>query len=366
MKTKSHGFAPLLLAGAFLLAQASPMASAKEYLLTGVKPGKLVLIDAAAREVDRVYDIPDSAPGPLTITPSPDGKVAYVICNRWESVAGIDLDSGEQVFRADFSTPTRRVKAMFGMDISPDGKELYVFHSPVELELGEYQVEDTYVGVYDTSAGIGAKPLRTFPAPRQTAVLFASKDGSKLYLVNRDITVMDPGTGEIVDEIKVQSWTRPNYYPPDVLDVWPQFEQAGVFSTPYYVARSDREETDPDFFKTGFITVDLETGEVAMDDFENFSTFWFSSVVHPNKREVFGVYTTLIKVDLEQDREVKRVDLDHSYYDVNVSGDGKEVYIGGTLSNIGVYSSETLERIGTIDMPGGANMAISSLRVINR
>ena len=99
-----------------------------------------------------------------------------------------------------------------------------------------------------------------------------------------DVGAALKGVGSIIDEIKVQNWTRPNYYPPDVLDVWPQWEQAGVFSTPYYVARSDRAETDPDFFKTGFITVDLETGAVAMDDFENFTTFWFSSVVHPNKR----------------------------------------------------------------------------------
>ena len=47
---------------------------AKDYLLTGVKPDKLVLVDPEARKVERVYDIPNAAPGPVTITPSPDGR----------------------------------------------------------------------------------------------------------------------------------------------------------------------------------------------------------------------------------------------------------------------------------------------------
>ena len=59
-----------------------------------------------------------------------------------------------------------------------------------------------------------------------------------------------------------------------------------------------------------------------------------------------------------------RVDLDHSYYAVNISSDGKEVYIGGTLADIAVYDAETLEKLGQIDMPGEANQALATLRVI--
>ncbi|MCZ7600644.1 MAG: hypothetical protein M5U09_26965 [Gammaproteobacteria bacterium] len=122
-----------------------------------------MLIDLEARSVAKTYTVPEAAPGILTVTPAPDGKRGYAIVNRWESVSGIDLDSGEQVFRADFSRDDTRVKAMFGMDISPDGKELFVFLSPVRLGLGEYEVGDTYVAVYDTSHGVGAEPVRTFP-----------------------------------------------------------------------------------------------------------------------------------------------------------------------------------------------------------
>ncbi|MGI9335228.1 MAG: quinohemoprotein amine dehydrogenase subunit beta [Gammaproteobacteria bacterium] len=340
---------------------------AKEYLLTGVKPDQLVLVDPAARKVERTYTLPDCGSGQTNITPSPDAKVAYAICNRWESVSGIDLDTGEQVFRADFSTGDTRIKATFAMDISPDGKELFVFLSPVKLGLGEYEVQDTYIAVYDTAAGIGAKPVRTFPAPRRTAVMAMAEDGSKLYVVSWDIVVMDPKTGAVLDTLPVRNWNRENHSEPDVLDVWPQFEQAGVFSTPYYAVRTDLSPDDAAAYKTGLLTLDLKSGDFNMEHFEDTAVVIFSSVINPVRRnEAYAVYTTLTKVDLDKDEVVKRIDLDHTYYDINVSGDGSEVYVGGTMNDIAVYSTDTLEKVGQIELPNGSDQALASLRVIQR
>lgn len=355
------------LALAALLAVAAPLAAAKDYLVTGVKPDKLVLIDPAARKVERVYTIPEAAPGQIAIVPAPDGKVVYAVVNRWESISGIDLDTGKQVFRADFSTPERRVKNMFAVDISKDGKELFVFQSPVRLLPGEYQVEDTYIAVYRTADGIGAKPVRTFPAPRRTVLLFFSADGSKLYALGWDITIFDPKTGKVIGTHKVRNWGRPNYSEPDVLDVWPQWEAAQVFSTPYYAVRTDKSPEDPAAYKTGLLTLDLATGEFRMNDFENTSVIIFSSVINPVRRnEAYMVYTTLTKIDREQSKIVQRIALDHTYYDVNVASDGSEIYVGGTMDDIAVYRTDTLERVGTIKMPGGADQGIAALRLIRR
>ena len=342
-------------------------ASAKEYLLTGVKPDKLVLIDAQARQVEQLYTIPDAGTGVLTLVPSSDGKRAYAIVNRWESVSGIDLDTGEQVFRADLSGEDLRVKAMFGMDISPDGKELYVFSSPVRLGLDDYEVQDTYIAVYDTSAGLDAQPIRTYPAPRRTAILAASTDGSKLYAVNWDISVLDAQTGQAIGSHKLRGWERPNYSEPDVLGVWPQWNQTSVYSNPYYAVRTDLSPDDPAAYKTGLFTLDLATDEFRVQDFEDTAVIIFSSVINPvNRDEAFGVYTTLSKIDLAEGKLVNRVDLDHTYYAVNISSDGKEVYVGGTMDDIAIYDSETLEKIGAIKLPSGNDMALSSLRIVNR
>ncbi len=350
-----------------LLLSASGVLVAKDYILTGIKPDKLILIDAEARKIDKVLTIPDAAPGMATITPSPDGRVAYSIVNRWESISGVDLDSGDEVFRAELSGGDRRGKAMFGMDVSPDGKELAVYVSPVKLGLGSYEVQPTEIRFFDTAAGPGAEPIRTIPVPRQITLIFYSTDGSKIYGLGRSLFVIDPQTGEIVGEHQTQGWDRPNFYPPDILDVWSQWEQADIFSTPYYTARSDMDLTDPAAYWTGLLTLDLKTGEFNLKEVENTEVFYFSSVVNPANHDlVYGVYNTLAKLDVAEGKSLGSVELDHSYYDINFSSDGKEVYIGGTLGDVAVYDAESLEKLGQIDLPGGANMAISTLRMIQR
>ncbi|QPC42872.1 quinohemoprotein amine dehydrogenase subunit beta [Kaustia mangrovi] len=363
MKTSLVAAATALVA----LGAGAGTAHAKDYILTSVKPDTLVLVDAAARKVDKAYKVPDAEPGVLTITPSPDGKTAYVLINRWESISGIDLDSGKQVFRADFSSGEERVKGMFGMDISPDGSEIAVYQSPVALGLGEYEVKPTRIAFYDTSAGMDAKPVRTIPVPRQITLIMYSADGSKLYGLGRAVYVIDPKTGDILDEHKTQGWDRENFAPPDILDVWSQWEQAGVMVTPYYTARTDMDPMDPEAYVTGILSLDLKTGAFDLSDVENTDIFYFSSVASPTDPDiVFGAYSQLSKFDTSAGKALGRVDLDHSYYAINISSDGKEVYVGGTLGDISVHDAETLEKIGSIEMPDGASQGISSVRIIER
>lgn len=357
-----------LCAAAVALVAAPRTGLSKEYLLAVAKPNQLVLIDAAARKVERMYDIP--GPGsPNSIAVSPDGKIAYAMTNRWESISGIDLDSGKEVFRADFSEPGLRVKGMFGMTLSRDGKEIYAIQSPVQikLELGEYIVQDTRIAVYDTGAGKGAKPVRTFKIPRRVALIHMSVDGTKLYAIGWDIYVYDPKTGEQLETVPVLNWDRPNYAPPDVLGVWNQYEQAEVYVNPYFTLRTDMSMEDPAAWKTGMLSLDLKTGEVVTKDFENTEVIIFSAVVNPVRRnESYGVYTTLTKIDHVAGKVLKRVDLDHTYYGVNISSDGSEIYIGGTMNDIAVYSTDTLEKLANIRIPGGADQALVGVRVFDR
>jgi len=345
---------------------AAGAADAKEYLLTSVKPNTLVLADPAARKVVRTYKIAGDG-APLGIVPSPDGKIAYVVTNHWGSLVGIDLDSGKEVFHADFSEDGLRVKNTFGLEISKDGSEIFVLESPVKLLPNEYEVQDARIAVYRTDAGLKAKPVRFLPVPRRTTYLLLSTDGGKLYAINWDITVIDPKDGKVLETKTLIHWDRKGYAEPDVFGVWSQFEQAQVYVSPYFVSRTDIDPKDPAANKTGLVTLDLATGALRLADFENTSVVIFTSVVNPVRRdEVYSVYSTLTKTDLKTDSIVKRVDLPHTYYAVNVSGDGKEVYTGGTMDDIGIYSTETLERIGEIKIPGGADQAISWLRVIHR
>jgi quinohemoprotein amine dehydrogenase beta subunit len=366
MTKLSRLFAGALVGALFALALQPVSGEAKEYILAGAKPNQLHLIDAKARKVERSYDIPGRG-GPLTFSVSPDGNRAYVLSNGWESIFGFDLDSGKIVFRADFSEPGLRVKGMFGMTLSRDGKEIYVIQSPVKLGLGEYEVQDIRVAVYDTGAGVKAKPVRSFPVPRRSILLHMSTDNSKLYVVGFDILALDPKTGKQTGVHKVTNWERPNFFPPDVLGVWGQYEQAEVYINPYFTARSDMSLDNPEAWSTGMMTLDLASGTFEMKHFEFTEVIIFSAVVNPKRRnESFGVYTTLSKVDHEAGKLLKRINLDHTYYGINISSDGSELYLGGTMNDIAIYSSDTLEKLGEIRIPGGVDQALPSVRVFNR
>jgi quinohemoprotein amine dehydrogenase beta subunit len=339
-------------------------ALAKDYILTAVKPNKLVIVDPDALAVIKSITLKDGGPMPMNIVPTADGKMAYVLINKWETIVGIDLDSGAEVMRLNLSDETTRVKAMFGVDLSPDGTTLAVNESPVKLLTHEYQVQPTRISFYDAKTG---QLLHRAEAPRQMTLVMYSKDGSKLYGLGRQLYVFDAKTGKQIDAQPTQNWGREGFYPTDILDVWSQWEQADVMATPYYTARSDMDMADPTAYWTGLLTLDLETGETAMKNMENTDIFYFSTAVNPvDKNIVYGAYTQLSKFDLGEGKPLKRVDLPHSYYAVNVSTDGSKVFVGGAMGDIAIFDGETLDMLGRISMPGEANMSVAAVRVINR
>ena len=345
---------------------ASASAVAAEYVLAVTRPNTLQVIDPVKREVVRSIALPgDGVPG--TITMPKDGKTIYVLTNRMESVVGVDLESGKQVFRADFATPGRRIKSMFGVAVSEDGSELYVHQVPVKLGLSEYKVEDPYIAVYKTADGIGAKPIRKFPAPRRITVLAPTGNKDHLLALGWDMYLFNNRTGKLEKTFPLRHWQRPGIGEPDILAMWASYEQARVLSTPYFVARTDVAADSPEAFKAGIALFDLDKETLKTLEFENAQTVMFTSVVNPAApNEAFLVMNKLTKLDLATGKIIKRVPLEQTFYTINISGDGKEVYIGGALNKVEIHDSTTLEKTGEIIMPDGADQSISWLRVVKR
>ena len=355
----------LLLAGLAVLGAAAAPAGAKDYLVTATHANKMVIIDVAARKVDKVYPLPNSRGGntPGTLVVSPDGKTVYIQHNHWETISGIDVDSGREVFRAELSGKGVRGKSTFAFDVSPDGKELAIYVDPVQLLAGEYRVQDTYIAVYDTAAGLDAKPLRSFPAPRRTTLLGYSTDGAKLYALSWDVVILDPKTGKQIGSHPIRHWGRKNLGEPDALTVWPLWGATRIFSFPYVVARTDRKPDAPDALLSGIFQLDLSTDKVRYKEFENTSVVLFSSTVSPLRPdEAYSVYTTLSRIDTKKGKLLKRVDLEQTFYNINVSRAGKELYLGGAGPLLAFYDAETLAHLATIHMPDDADQATAAMR----
>jgi quinohemoprotein amine dehydrogenase beta subunit len=348
-----------------LLACCALTAAAKDFLIVASRPNELHVMDLAARKFVHSYRIPGHGIA-STITVAQGGKVAYVLTDRNESISGIDLDTGKQVFRADMSYANVRVKSMLAMAVSPDGKQLYVYQIPTRLKPDEYEAMDTRIAVYDTADGIGAQPRRVFPAPRRIGLL-APTVGGKLLALGWDAYVFNPATGAIDKTLPLRNWKREGFGEPDILDFWPQYEQAHVVSTPYYVPRTGVDPKSPEAVKLGILTFDLDTESMAVTEVGNADAGLFSSVVNPaNKSEVFAVMNYLLNIDLAAGKVVQRAQLHRTYYAINISSDGKELYLGGASGFISVYDADTLQEKAEIAIPGGSDQGASSLRIVRR
>lgn len=345
--------AALLLAGP---------AAAKDYLLVPARPDRLVVVDAEAMKIDKVIQLQDAGPLPSLPVVNKEGTRAWVLVNGQESIAVVDLETGETIRRIEMSAGQERVKGMFGMDLSPDGKTLAVYQSPVRMLVDEFQVQPTRIAFYDAETGALKS---TAEVPRQITLLAWSKDGSRIYGLGRDMHVFD-ATGRQVEQKPIHDWNAETYSQPDLLDVWSQFEMSGVIAAPFYAARKDLPAGDPTAFRTAVLTQDLESGEMKMQELEVADIFYFSMAANPAKDRAYGAYNFLSSFDLAEGKPIKRVPLPHSYYSVNVSTDGKTVWLGGALSDVAAYDAETLERKGEVKMPDGASISLASVRMFTR
>lgn len=356
----------LAAALALLLAATSTAAPKRDYIVTGSKPDRLFVIDPAARAIKSEFRIPGANDFVGSIVPSPDGHIAYVLVNKMESISGIDLDSGKEVFRANLSSPRERVKCLFAFDVTPDGKELIVYELPVKLGLSEYQVQDTRFAVFNTHAGLDAKSIRQFPAPRRVHTLLSRKNGKSFFAVGFDLYEFDRGTGRQLDQRGIRNWTYPNHSTPDLLAFWPVSEPTGVFATPIYSSVPPVSGSGDPVPKTALMTLDLTSGDLQYHDFEDTSALIFTAVLSPSGSEAFGVYSQLSKIDTRTNTLAQRVDLDHTYYAVLISSDGKEVYAAGAMCDVTVFDSASLAKKGNVKLTGCTDQAITAPRVIRR
>ena len=154
--------------------------------------------------------------------------------NKMESISGIDLDSGKEVFRADHPTGrTGEMSFCVRCDAGRQGTDR-VRGAPRRLGLSEYQVEDTRFAVFNTRAGVDAKPIRQFPAPRRVHTLLSRKDGKSFFAIGFDLYEFDRATGKQLNQKGIRNWDYANHATPDLLAFWPVSEPTGVFATPIY------------------------------------------------------------------------------------------------------------------------------------
>lgn len=339
----------------------------KEYMVVANYPNNLHVLDLAEDKLMKSCSLPDAF-GPGIIQVSPDKKTAYILNNRFGDIYGIELDTCKTTFQASMSLePNERAKSMFSIAVSADGKELYSVQNPTILEKDHYVVQQPRLAVYDTSAGLNAKPVRVLPAPRQISVMQAAKDGS-LYMAGADLYKVDPKTGASSVAIPMRNWERPLYSPPDVLYAWPIQTVTNDFMLLYTAVKFTDEKMDMDTaaFVYGYMNVDLETGATETVDFADLTEIYFTGARSPKDPNLmFGVLNTLAKYDIKEKKKIASAEVDHAYYVVNTNRDGSKVYLAGTWNDVAVYDADSLKKLGNIQLPGG-DMSLGTPQIFVR
>jgi quinohemoprotein amine dehydrogenase beta subunit len=367
MRVLALGLASLVIGCQAPVAPAARVAGAGDMMVVANRPNNLHLVDLGARRVERSCALPANAtPGTLAL--SPDNGVAYIIGGGMGEVWGVRLADCELVFSAVQSQGNERVRSMGGITLSPDGKQLFMHQAPVKLFVDHYEVQDTRIAVYDTSAGQGALPVRTMPAPRQVTIMKTGADGT-LYLGGPDIYAMNPATGDMRVALLSRNRKDPAFGPRDVLTVWNIGESSGefvrMFSAPRWKPGAEGDAAQADAV-WGFEKVDLASG-VASDAVAGPLTVGlFTGMTRPGHPDQFySVLTQLQRFDVPNQRIDKSVDLEHSYYAVDFGTDGDTLYLSGTFNDIAIYDAESMTKLGNITLPGG-DMATGVPKIFRR
>jgi DNA-binding beta-propeller fold protein YncE len=117
--------------------------------------------------------------GPTWVQPSPDGRHAYVACNKNREVVEVDLDSWSVTRR--FETGA----GPYNLDVTPDGGTLIVTYKG-----------DAAVGVFDLASG---EVRATVPTTRRLPHGVAVSPDSRYAFVSLEGVGGEPGTVDVVE-----------------------------------------------------------------------------------------------------------------------------------------------------------------------
>ncbi|MBI2877151.1 MAG: hypothetical protein HYY20_09745 [Candidatus Tectomicrobia bacterium] len=337
---------------AFFLSLPGPALAAQELIYITTLPNKLVVIDGEKDEIVREIPLRGT---PYYVTATRDGRTVFAITGRREYIEIINAEQGKVVDAITLSQEKEKLKVRFyGLAVSPQGDQLYLNVMASREAMDELVAEPPYVAILDLKT---KKVTGTIRVPYGVGALFSLSKGPQIYAFGRDLYTLDPVQRKVVRTTGLASPRIVGEGPMNALPFWTHYPKDGLFGSPY-VEGGDPVTHTP---KIGLLLFDTVDGR--LDKVELGPPFpIFSAVVSPDRRTAYGVFTQLTVVDLKERRVTKAVPLQASYYTLDVSSNGKKLYISGAAPEVVVMDASTFQVLKTIDLPGNT----FDLRVIPR
>lgn len=346
---KTFIFALALLGAALLVSSGSAPASAKDILLQGMIHNQLNILDGDTDEIVGTVTTKGKKVTNFTWDPKDLDKV-YTITDWGQQIEQLDL-AGKKVVRT-FRTGSGNVKVRaLDIEIHPTDPNLLYALSLRQRWLSDEIVDMTpAVLVFDLTT---EKVVKEIEIPRGCTNIFFGYDGSEFYVTGRDVFVYDPKTGKQVNFLGLAHPTQTGLDPQISLNIWRLHDQSGMA-----MILVGSQATANNLTYQGYYTIDLKkkSTEGSMRLVPEIGPLYnqFSAVVSPDRKYYYMVLNKVEKRDFATNVLLATADVDKSYYTIQVSSDGKKVYLGGGGDSILIYDTETMKLRKKIDTPGDA------------
>jgi hypothetical protein len=311
-----------------------------DYFVLGVHPTGLVVIDSSTDQI--VSQIPTKGRSPKEILPAPDGKHVYLTTDGRARIEVVNVPEKKVEEVIDFAQPGTKVN-IFGIALDRKGTRLFAHIRPVKELLDEYIALPPEIWSVDLSTH---EKKKLMDAPTSVVGLFTLADPNRLVAWGTDIYVIDIAKREVIETHPMRTGLPPDQAPMDTLPFFNQYEQSGIVSMPYFA-------TNPMTHKMvlGLANLDLDTGK--FDMFELGPPIpLYSSVVSPDRKRAYLVMNNLVEVDLTQRKITQVRDTERTTYVVNLTRNGKKLYLPSAGPFVDVYDTGTLKILHRIDLPG--------------
>jgi WD40 repeat protein len=349
---KAFFFALVLLGTALLLASGNAPALGKDILLQGMLHNKFNVIDGDKDEIVATIETKGKKVTNFTWDPRDLDKV-YTITDWGQQIEQLDL-AGKKVVRT-FRMGSGDIKVRtLDIELNPANPNLLYALSLRQRWLPDEIVDMTPVVIVFDLATDPPKVVKEIEIPRGCTNIFFGYDGSEFYVTGRDVFVYDPMTGKQVNFLGIGHPTTTGVDPQISLNIWRLHDQSGMA-----LILVGSQNSNNNLMYQGYYTIDLrkKSTEGSMKLVTDIGPLYiqFSGVVSPDRKYYYTVLNTIEKRDFATNRVLATAaDLDKSYYTIQISSDGKKLYLGGGGDTILIYSTETMKLLKRLDTPGDA------------
>ena len=352
-------FALVLLGTALLLASGNAPAFGKDILLQGMLHNKFNVLDGDKDEIIATIETKGKKVTNFTWDPKDLDKV-YCITDWGQQIEQLDL-AGKKVVRTfRLGGDGVKVRAL-DIELNPANPNLLYALSLRQRWLSDEIVDMTpAVLVIDLAT---EKVVKEIEIPRGCTNIFFGYDGSEFYITGRDVFVYDPMTGKQVNFLGLAHPTVTGVDPQISLNIWRLHDQSGMA-----MVLVGSLATANNLPYQGYYTIDLrkKSTEGSMKLVTDIGPLYnqFSAVVSPDRKYYYMVINKVEKRDFATNRLLATADVDKSYYTIQISSDGKKVYLGGGGDSILIYDTETMKLLKKLNTPGDA--VLTHFRVQHR